>query len=201
MHDPEAGSRKTSTLSFELARALRRIKPQRIADAIRRRPIADLPIVQKPVAAGAELLLDTCVYIDVLQGRTPASMDELLEARIVNHSTVCLAELTHLFARLDPAHPGTKGVLREIRRTIEDTPGHRLSSPSMTTMGEAGMLAGLVARLSGADRGESPTLLNDARLYLQALEHSWIILTRNVRDFDYFDQLLPVDRIRFYEQA
>jgi predicted nucleic acid-binding protein len=196
-----AGSRKISTLSFDLARALRRIKPQRTTDTIRRRPIADLPVVQKPISAGPGLLLDTCVYIDVLQGRSPVGVDELLEARTVNHSTVCLAELTHLFGRLDPVHAATKTVLREIRRTIEDIPGHRLFPPSETAMGEAGMLAGLVARLSGADRGERPTLLNDASLYLQALERGWIILTRNVRDFDYFDQLLPLGRVFFYEQG
>ncbi|SDK58184.1 hypothetical protein SAMN05428953_11743 [Mesorhizobium muleiense] len=126
-------------------------------------------------------------------------MDELLETRNVNHSTVCLAELTHLFGRLDPSHPATKTVLREIRRTLEDIPGHRLFSPSETAMGEAGMLAGLVTRLSGAARGES--LLNDASLYLQALERGWIVLTRNVRDFDYFDQLLPAGRVLFYEQG
>jgi len=188
-------------LSFDLARALRRIKPQRTTDTIQRRPIADLPVLQTPISAGLELLLDTCVYIDVLQGRSPVSVDELLEARIVNHSTVCLGELTHLFGRLDPVHPATKTVLREIRRTIEDIPDHRLFSPSETAMGEAGMLAGLVARLSGADRGERPTLLNDASLYLQALERGWIILTRNIRDFDYFDQLLPMGHVLFYEQG
>jgi hypothetical protein len=51
-------------LSFDLARALRRIKPQRTAEAIRRRSLEDLPVVESPVAAGAGLLLDTCVYID-----------------------------------------------------------------------------------------------------------------------------------------
>lgn len=188
-------------MSFDPARALRRIKPQRTTDAIRRRSLDELPRVQSPASAGAELLLDTCVYIDVLQGRTPASLDELLEARIVNHSTVCLAELTHLFGRLDPAHPGTKSVLGEIRRTIEDMPHHRLSSPSEAATGEAAMLAGMVSRLSGRKRGERAILLNDASLYLQALERGWIVLTRNVRDFDYFDQLVPSGRVLFYEQV
>ena len=172
---------------------------QRISEAIRRRSIADLPIVTAPVSAGAGLLIDTCVYVDVLQGRSPASLDGLLQLRIVNHSTICLAELTHLFGRLDPAHPGTKAVLREVRRTVQDIPGHRLSSPSATAMGEAGMLAGLVVRLSGADHGANQSLLNDASLYLQALEHGWIILTRNVGDFDWFDQLLPANRVLFYD--
>jgi predicted nucleic acid-binding protein len=188
-------------LSFELARALRRIKPQRAADTLRRRPVTDLPLVDAAASAGPELLLDTCVYIDVLQGRTPQGADDLLQARIVNHSTVCLAELTHLFGRLDPAHPGAKGLLREVRQTIEDMPDHRLSFLSVTAMGEAGMLARLVARLSGGDQDGAPALLNGASLYLRALERGWIVLTRNLRDFDYFDQLLPAGRLLFYEGA
>ena len=187
-------------MSFDLARALRRVKPQRKADALPLRPFEALPVVKSPVSAGAELLLDTCVYIDVLQGRTPASVDELLEARIINHSTICLAEMTHLFGRLDPAHIGTKDVLREIRRTIEDIPRHRISSPSETAMGEAGMLAGLVARLLRFERSERTLLLNDASLYLQALERGWTVLTRNVRDFDCFDQIIPAGRVLFYAQ-
>lgn len=111
-------------------------------------------------------MLDTCVYIDVLQGRSPQDVDRLIETRIVNHSTVCLAELTHLFGRLDPAHPGTKGVLRELSGVIADIPGHRLSAPSVSAAGEAGMLAGLVARLADVEVGRGPVLLNDARLYL-----------------------------------
>jgi predicted nucleic acid-binding protein len=63
------------------------------------------------------------------------------------------------------------------------------------------MLAGLVARLSGGDPAGAPALLNDASLYLQALERGWIVLTRNLRDFDYLDQLLPAGRVLFYEQA
>jgi hypothetical protein len=68
-------------------------------------------------------------------------------------------------------------------------------------MGEAGMLAGLVSRLLSVERSERPLLLNGASLYLQALEHGWTILTPNVRDFDCFDQLLPANRILFYEQT
>jgi predicted nucleic acid-binding protein len=188
-------------LSFDPARALRRIKPQRNVGSLRRRPAADLSLVREPASAGPELLLDTCVYIDALQGHTPQFVDDLIQTRIVNHSTVCVAELTHLFGRLDPAHPGTKGALREIGRTIEDMPGHCLSAPSAMAMGEAGMLAGLVGRLSGAGPDAGRSLLNDASLYLQALERGCIVLTRNLRDFDYFDQILPADRVLFYERA
>lgn len=157
-------------------------------------------MVSVPVAAGSPLLLDTCVYIDVLQGRTSPIVDDLLQVRIVNHSAVCVAEMTHLFGRLDPAHAGTKGVLDEIRRTIDDIPSHRLSAPSDTAMAEAGMLAGLVSRLLDLDRSRWTLLLNDAMLYLQALESGCTVLTRNVREFDCFDQLLPASRILLYER-
>ncbi len=187
-------------MSFDLARALRRIKPQRAAKKILRRPLDSLSTVKTPVSAGPELLLDTCVYIDVLQGRTRVSVDELLETRIVNHSTICLAEMTHLLVRLDPAHAGPKAVLHEIRRTIDDIPDHRLSSPSEMAIGEAGMLAGLVSRLLGDEHGKQARRLNDASLYLQAVERGWMLVTRNVRDFDCFDQLLPANRVLFYQQ-
>jgi predicted nucleic acid-binding protein len=187
------------TSNFDLPRALRRIRPQRAAQRLQRRAVSDLPFLEAVTLAGPELLLDTCVYIDVLQGRAPSKMEALIQTRIINHSTVCLSELTHLFGRLDPAHPGTKGILKEIQQTIDDTPGHRLSAPSTMAFGEAGMLAGLVARLTGTDR--KMPLMNDACLYLQALERGWIVLTRNVRDFDYFDQFLPAGRVLFYEAA
>jgi hypothetical protein len=35
---------------------------------------------------------------------------------------------------------------------------------------------------------------------LQALERGWTVLTRNVRDFDCFDQILPADRVLFYQR-
>lgn len=188
-------------MSFDIARALRRIKPQRAAATIKRRVPAELTSVARPASAGAELLLDSCVYIDILQGRSPQAVDELIRTRIVNHSTICLAELTHLFGRLDPSHGGTKAVLGEIRRIIEDIPGHRLTAPSMASMGEAGMLAGLVTRLSGGARGDGSALLNDACIYLQALERGWTILTRNLRDYDLLDQLLPAGSVLFYERT
>jgi hypothetical protein len=42
--------------------------------------------------------------------------------------------------------------------------------------------------------------LNDAALYLQAIEQGQTLLTRNVREFDWFDQLLPNNRVLFYRK-
>ncbi|MDO9473938.1 MAG: hypothetical protein Q7J28_12850 [Caulobacter sp.] len=185
-------------MSFDLAGALRRLKPQRTAGRLTRRPDADLPLLADPAEPGPELLLDTCVYIDVLQGRCPPVIDALLTLRIINHSTVALSELTHLFGRLDPAHPNTRRALAELTGVIEDIPAHRLSRPSERAAGEAGILAGLTARLAG--RASSAELLGDAHLLLHAAETGCTLLTRNLQDFDLMQQLWPQASVLFYRR-
>ncbi len=150
------------------------------------------------VSAGPELLLDTCVYIDAMQGRLPVEVDGLFAARRLNHSGVALAELTHLLGRLDPRDHRTERVCSEISGVILDIRSHRLKAPSVQTLGEAGILAGLAMRLAGVGSERRQALLNDAVLYLQAIEHGQILLTRNIREFDWFDQLLPSNRILLY---
>jgi hypothetical protein len=118
--------------------------------------------------------------------------------RLSNHSGIALSELTHLFGRLDPRDARTEAVLAKIRAAISTVPPHRLTSPSITVLGEAGILAGLVARLAGIDSGCRQALLNDAALFLQAVEQGQTLLTRNIREFDWFDQLLPTGRVLFY---
>ena len=145
--------------------------------------------MRAPVRAGPELLLDSCVYLDVLRGATPPELDALLMVRTLNHSAVALAELTHSLGRLDPLDNRTRRALREIGGVIDDIPAHRIDTPSVRAFGEAGMLAGLTARLTG--RAFEPALLNDALLYLQARESGRVLLSANVGDFEHFDQLLP----------
>lgn len=185
-------------MNFDLARSLRRFKPERRVAPLGRRPESELPLVSEKTAGSAELLLDTCVYIDNLQDRLPSAVDNLLATRLSNHSGVALSELTHLFGRLDPRDARTDAVLAKIRAAISTVPPHRLTSPSIKVLGEAGILAGLVSRLAGVDSGRRQALLNDAALFLQALEQGQTLLTRNIREFDWFDQLLPTGRLLFY---
>lgn len=186
---------------FDLRRSLRRIKPHRFTQPIRRRPRAELPFVLNSPAPGGELLLDTCVYIDVLQGNTPPAVDVLLELRTSNHLAVCVAELTHGFGRLDPRHPATEAVLRTIGRAVAAIPPHRLETPTSDVVIEAGILAGLVFRLCALQPGQEVAALNDATIYLHAMANGQTVLTRNVRDFDVMNQILPNGRIMFYERA
>ena len=192
--------RETSILSFDLTRSLRRLKPGRRTARLIRRPDEALPFVSEKAAGGPELLLDTCVYIDILQRRAPEGVKSLLTTRLSNHSGVALAELMHLFGRLDPRDDRTGQVLAEISGVISDMPSHRLSPPSLNVQGEAGILAGLVAQLAGVKSGREQAVLNDAILYLQGVEQGQLVLTRNVREFDWFDQLFPNNRVLFYHR-
>jgi len=187
-------------LSFDLDTSLQRLKPARRTARLQRRPDGALPFVPEKPSGGLELLLDTCVYIDILQRRAPERVKRLLAARLSNHSGVVLAELTHLFGRLDPRDDRTRKVLAEISGVISDMPAHRLLAPSLNVVGEAGILAGLAARLSNVESGREQALLNDATLYLQAVDSGQTLLTRNIREFDWFDQLFPCDRVLFYRR-
>jgi predicted nucleic acid-binding protein len=185
-------------LSFDLATTLRRLKPQRRTNAIARRPDDELTFVSTHVGGGNELLLDTNVYIDVLQARAPDEVKRLIAARVLNHSAIAVSELVHAFGRLDPSHPETKSTLKRLEDIIAAMPRHRLTAPSVPVLVEANILAGMIARLRGLTKSDRQPLLNDAILYLQALEQGQTILTRNVADFDALQQLVPEGRILFY---
>ena len=163
------------------------------------RPDDELPRVRQNLRPGPELLLDTFVYIDALQDRSPPEVDEITSLRLCNHSAVCLAELTHASGRLSPTHPGTPNALSRISQLISGIPPHRLGEPSASVWGTAGILAGLTFRLGGYQKGQERKLLNDALLYLQALEAGQVVLTRNVADFDRLNQLMPEGRVLFYD--
>ena len=187
-------------MTFDLRRSLRRVKPHRFTWPLQRRRREALHFVAEFPTPGRDLLLDTCVYIDVMQGRTPARVDALLQIRTLNHLSVCIAELTHAFGQLDPRHPGSATALRILAQTINDVPPHRLAVPNATVAIEAGILAGLIYRLGDFAVGQELAALNDATLYLHAAANGQAVLTRNVRDFDMINQILPVAQPMFYDR-
>jgi hypothetical protein len=187
-------------LSFDIAASLRRLKPHKLTDPLHRRADAQLLFIEQVDVAGSPLLLDTTVYIDVLQDRLPDPVAELLRVRQLNHSSVAMAELSHLLGRLDPAHPGTAKLCETIQSTIASVPPHRLQAPTVAAMTEAGIVTGLYARLQGLQRQDRQPLLNDAQLFLQALSQGCYLLTRNIGDMDYLQQLQPDGRVLFYRQ-
>jgi hypothetical protein len=167
---------------------------------LERRPDEDIPWAADEPAIGGPLFLDTSVYLDVLQGRSPVEVDTLLTYRLCHHSAVCLSELTHAFGRLDPKHGSTKAVLETIAATVEDIPEHRLHAPDAAIWGQAGVLAGLLFRLSNLPKGEGHErrFVNDALVFLQARQLGASVLTGNVRDFDFLSQIIPSGRVILY---
>lgn len=191
-------------MSFDLKTAGRALRPQQAGAPLKARTETELRWAADEPRAGRPLLIDTTVYIDTLQGRTPAAVDDLLRYRSIFHSAVCLAELMHAFGRLGPANPATRRALAAIAGTIDnDIPRHRLFEPDTDTWGKAGMLAGKALRLGRipASQGQERKLLNDSLIYLQARKVGAAILTRNVRDFDLLEQLVPSGVVIFYSQC
>ncbi|MGA2129532.1 MAG: hypothetical protein ABSG76_25660 [Xanthobacteraceae bacterium] len=189
-------------MSFDLASSLRGIKPQKLS-ALERRQDWQLPFADPDgPLSGPALLLDSCVYIDVLQGHAPGYLRDLLNARLCNHSAVCLAELVHLFGQLDPGHKGTRAVLSAVTAVIEsEIPPHRVAAPDVDLWCDAGILAGLLLRIRDYGRERRQACLNDALIYVQAAKLGHTVLTRNVADFDLLNQMAPRGRILLYRRA
>jgi hypothetical protein len=68
-------------------------------------------------------------------------------------------------------------------------------------LGSAGILAGLAFRLGGYKTGQERKLLNDALVFLQALEDGQVVLTVNVGDFDILMQLVPEGQVILYRRG
>ena len=188
-------------MRFDVDAALRWLKPQRKAQPLKRRPDDRLSWVVDAAGIGSPVLLDSTVYIDTLQGRSPSALDAFITLRTCNHSAVCLSELTHAFGRLNPINPRTARALQVIRETIRDIPGHRLVAPDTETWGTAGVLAGILFRLGSYAPGAERKCLNDALVFLQGRKFGWPIVTGNIADFDFLNQLVPDERLLLYRRT
>lgn len=188
-------------MSFDLAASLRRLKPEKRTGPLVRRPDEDLAFVGRDWSGGPPLLLDTSVYIDILQARLPEPVKKIVRRRQPHHSSVAIGELTHLFGRLDPSHPDTKAVLARVQGAVDAIPARRLSAPSIRAMAEAGIITGILARLTGLPRTDRQPLLNDATLFLQALEEGFTLVSGNIADMDLIQQLVPAGRVLLYRRT
>jgi hypothetical protein len=185
--------------SFDFDAAIRwaRFDPQK---ALGRRADAELPFVGHERIGGQALLLDTCVYIDQLQNRSPDILDTLIATRQVNHSSVAIQELMHTVGVLDPRDGRTSAVVRAIRDLIYAMPPHRAFAPDVDLLGRAALLAGTLCRLQGHAVDHRLRALQDCILFLQAQKLGFAVLTGNISDFDLLLQLLPAGRVLFYRR-
>jgi len=164
-----------------------------------RRIDSELPFLSS-AGPGRSLLLDTCVYIDRIQGRLPAVVDDLIEARLSNHSTVAIAEMMHSVGRLDPADSRTSDAVASIGRVIGLMRPHRLFEPDADIVGRAAILGGILSRVQAHHNGDRLRTVNDCILFLQAAKLGFTVLSRNIKDFDFLLQLIPTGRVLLYRQ-
>jgi hypothetical protein len=186
-----------AVFDFDLARRWARFDPQK---TLARRHDNELPFVNANLIGGQGLLLDTCVYIDQMQDRSPQVLDDLIAHRQANHSTVALQELMHTVGVLNPSDARTEGVIAEIGKQIKAMPQHRIFAPDIGTLGRAALLSGILCRLQGYGRGGKLRALQDCVLFLQARKLGLVVLTANVGDYDILLQLIPTGRALFYRQ-
>jgi predicted nucleic acid-binding protein len=158
-----------------------------------------LAFVGDALPAGDPLLFDTGVYIHQLKGKAPLSLDGLVQRRIVNHSVVAVQEMLHAVGVLDPAHAETKRNVEAIVEVLDSIPSHRLHTPTQDAMLEAAVHAGILCRRQGYAKDRRMKALHDCVLYFQALQLGCTLLTANVVDFDFLQQVRPEGRVLFYE--
>lgn len=182
---------------FDAARRWARFDPQK---TLSRRGDNELPFVNPNLIAGQGLLLDTCVYIDQMQDRSPQVLDDLIEQRQINHSTVAIQELMHTVGVLNPKDTRTASVVAEIGRQIKAMPPHRIFVPDVEVLGRAALLSGILCRHQGYEKDGKLRALQDCVLFLQAQKLGLAVLTANIGDYDILLQLIPAGRALFYRQ-
>ena len=179
--------------------SLRRLKPEKHQKGLTYRDRSQLRFLSNLQPPFPKLLLDTTVYIDALQGRLPEYVDDALRPGSLWHSTVTEAELAALSGLLDPTHPETEGVIAQVAASIDLRPTHRILTPDRDIWREAGILAGLLARLQGYGKNERRKALNDALILLTAAKNGCVVLTRNILEFDLLMQLDTRGQAIFYD--
>jgi predicted nucleic acid-binding protein len=176
------------------------LKPEKHLKALKPRDRSALTFLGQLERPFPKLLLDTTVYIDELQGRLPRDVEVSLRLTEIWHSTVTEAELTALAGLLDPANPNTREAVKQVRASLERRPEHRILNSGREVWREAGILAGLLARLQKYGKAEQRRTLNHALIFLSAAKNGCAVLTRNISDFDLLSQVVPASKAIFYDR-
>jgi predicted nucleic acid-binding protein len=183
--------------SSDVRRTLRLKSSERRASPRYRRR-SELPFIAD-VSSVPKLLLDTTVYIDELQEKLPRDVELAIRSTSLWHSTVTECELSALAGLLNPDHPGTPRAIDQVLASIEQRPSHRIVNPDREVWRDAGILAGLLARVQQYGKAEQRKILNDALIFLSSAKAGLTVLTRNISDFDLLMQLAPYGKVLFYD--
>jgi predicted nucleic acid-binding protein len=186
------------TSTSDLDGALRRLKPHKRRSPLRRRQnLAFLPDDVVPAEVGP-VLLDTCVYLDGGKGKLPQGARRLVAGSHLFHSSVCIAELTYSFGRLNPNHPDTPRTLSFLREVLSRIRRDRTASPNRAAYVEAGIITGTLVRTQSLGPPDRRKLMHDVLVFLTARQIGCPVLTANTDDFDLIHQLAPQGKVLYY---
>jgi predicted nucleic acid-binding protein len=155
---------------FDAARRWARFDPQR---TLARRGDDGLAFVNANLIGGQGLLLDTCVYIDQMQDRSPPILDDLIAQRQVNRSSLAIQELMHTVGALNPSDARTAGVFAEIGKQIKAMPPYRIFVPDFDVLGRAALLSGILCRLQGYHKDAKLRALQDCCCSCKRRSSAW----------------------------
>jgi len=155
---------------------------------------------------GIPVMPDTNVYIYRNQNKLPRHVAEFVLGRETLHCGVALAEIAISAGILDPSHPMTAIYSEPLRALLAAIPLSDCRAPSPRAWAEAGMMSGILARtqldlakpragLSNDQRccqeGRRRLLLNDALIFLTAVENAAVLVTANAKDMNLMRRLRP----------
>jgi len=157
-------------------------------------------------------MLDTSFYIDRLKRKLPPAIVEFVAARSLKHSAVACGELAVSLGILTPAHPTMPLYRDPILGLLDAIDMVDTIAPSSRAWAEAGVIAGILARTQHLNRsrrelgeaeaccqrGKRRKLLNDALVFLSAIEVEAVLVSANVHDMDLLLRMKPEAQVLLY---
>ena len=137
------------------------------------------------------LVPDTNVYIMSAAGTLPDKVLRLLERSLLFHCSVCLAELATGISNLDPARSDWRLARDHYASLFDAIPDSRVLTPDEQVWLDAGVIAGILARVQNFRKEQREECLNDALIYLTANKAGLPVLTANRDEFDLIQQIAP----------
>ena len=165
-----------------------------------RRADADLPFDVTAVGASDQVMLDTTVYIDSAKGKLPASIMALVASYTIIHSAVAACEIATPIGHLNPSDPRTATTAPPLRGLIDAMPPTRIASPSSNAWIEAGIIAGICTGTQNYGTEQRRKLLNDALIFLSAIESQAVLISGNISDMDLLLHFRPAARVLLYRK-
>jgi predicted nucleic acid-binding protein len=188
----------SSSRSDDVASIVARHDPAAYSRPIARRSDADLPFDPAAMPADLPVMLDTNFYIARLKGKLTAQILNFVDGRQVVHSGIACSELAISVGILTPGEPTTPIYRDPIMNLLATIDLAQTVSPNAAAWSEAGMIAGILARTQHLNRsrkeltaeerccqdGKRRKLLNDALIFLSAVESNAVLVSANIRDLD-----------------